>query len=236
MIPEISVVILCYKAGYRVEAFVEKVVVLLEGIVPSWEIVLVGNYWEDSGDETPDAVRKLASQRNNIKAVAIPKRGMMGWDAKSGLKEATGRTICFIDGDEQMPPEDIARVYEKITKENLDFVKTFRLKRNDGIFREVNSLAFNFMFRLLFPRIKVNDINSKPKIFTRDAYSKMCLTADDWFFDTEMIIECGKLKLKIGEIPTEFLKCPYRRSFVRLSAIFEFIKNLLHARIKTFYR
>lgn len=235
MIPEISVVILGYKAGYRIEAFVEKVIKLLEKTVSSWEIVLVGNYWENSGDETPDVVKKIASRRNNIVAVAMPKQGMMGWDAQSGLREANGRFICLIDGDEQMPPEDIARVYEKIKKENLDLVKTFRIKRDDGIFRKINSQAYNFVFRILFPGIKVKDVNSKPKIFTKEAYSKMKLTADDWFFDAEMIIHCRKLKLKIGEIPTEFHKCAYRKSFVKLSAICEFIKNLLRARIKDFY-
>ena len=235
MNPEISVVILCYKAGYRIEAFVDKVIRLLEKIVSSWEIILVGNYWENSGDETPDAVRKLAAGRKNIKAVAMPKKGMMGWDAQSGLKEATGRLVCMIDGDEQMPPEDIARVYDKITRDNLDFVKTFRLKRDDGIFRKLNSLGFNCIFRLLFPAIKVRDVNSKPKIFTRDAYAKMRLTSDDRFFDTEMILECGRLKLRMGEIPTKFHRCAYRKSFVKLSAIFEFIRNLIRARIKTFY-
>jgi len=236
MIPELSVVILCYKAGHRVESFVEKVIALLEKIAPSWEIVLVGNYWENSGDETPDVVRKLAFKNNNIKAVTMPKKGMMGWDAQSGLREATGRLVCLIDGDDQMPPKDIARVYDKITKEYLDFVTTFRLKRDDGIFRKINSIAFNFIFRLLFPGIKVRDVNSKPKIFTKDVYSKMRLAADDWFLDAEMIIECGRLKLKIGEIPTEFHGCAYRRSFVKLNAIFEFARNLICARIKNFYR
>ncbi len=235
MIPEISVVILGYKAGHRIEAFVEKVIKLLDKTVPSWEIVLVGNYWENSSDETPDVVRKIASQRKNIKAVAMPKQGMMGWDAQSGLREASGRLICLIDGDEQMPPEDISRVYEKIKGENLDLVKTFRIKRGDGLFRKINSQAYNFLFRIMFPGIKVKDINSKPKIFTKEAYSKMHLTADDWFFDAEMIIQCRKLKLKVGEIPTEFHKCAYRKSFVKLSAIYEFIKNLLRARIRAFY-
>jgi len=62
----------------------------------------------------------------------------------------------------------------------------------------------------------------------------MRLTANDWFLDAEMLIQCARLKLKMGEIPVTFDKCVTRESFVRIDAIFEFIKNLLRARIKEF--
>tara|TARA_B100001964_G_C14022009_1_gene504320 strand:+ start:24 stop:125 length:102 start_codon:yes stop_codon:yes gene_type:complete len=32
---------------------------------------------------------------------------MMGWDAISGIKAASGDVVALIDGDGQMPPNDI---------------------------------------------------------------------------------------------------------------------------------
>ena len=235
MIPEISVVILCYKEGQRLNSFVNKTISLLEKFLISWEIVLVANYWDNTEDNTPAEAKKIASQRSNIKAVTMLKKGGMGWDARNGFKEAGGRFICLIDGDGQIPPEDIIRVYEKIKSDKLDFVTTYRVQRGDSLLRKVNSYTYNMAFRILFPGVRVKDANSKPKIFTEEAYSRMCLTANDWFLDAEMLIQCARLKLKIGEIPVTFDKCVTRESFVRIDAIFEFIKNLLRARIKEFF-
>ena len=224
---EISVVILCYRAGERIRSFVDKTIKLLNDSIPYWEIILVGNYLKNTDDPTPETVKDISSKNQNIKVVTRVKEGMMGWDARSGLEKCTGKYICLIDGDEQMPPEDIIRVYRKISGEDLDFVKTYRHIRHDGLVRRVVSDIYNLVFVVLFPGINVRDVNSKPKIFKKEAYDKMNLTSDDWFLDAEMVIQANKLGLKIGELPTEFYKCPHRKSFVKFHTIFEFIKNLL---------
>lgn len=230
MMPDISVVVLCYRAGEKIRGFVNNAIKLLDNSSLSWEIILVGNYSENTNDLTPKIVKEISEGNQNVKFVARVKEGMMGWDARSGLEKAAGKYICLIDGDEQMPPEDIVRVYKKITDENLDFVMTYRKVRHDGIIRKLISDVYNLVFNLLFSEVNVRDVNSKPKIFKKEAYDKMRLTSDDWFLDAEMVIKARKLKLKTGELPTEFYKCQHRKSFVKFSAIFEFIKNLLKAR------
>lgn len=234
---ELSVVVLCYRAGKRIYSFVDRIIeLLLTNSIGLWEIVLVGNYFENSGDDTPYIVNDIALKyKHNIIVVTLPKKGMMGWDAKSGFSRASGRYICLIDGDEQMPAEDIIRVYRKISNENLDFVKTYREQRFDSFARKAISRIYNSLFKLLFPGINVRDVNSKPKIFTREAYNKLNLLSNDWFLDCEMVIQAHKLKLKIGEISTKFYKCPYRESFVRTNTISEFIKNLFYFRMKEFF-
>ncbi|MBN1364654.1 MAG: glycosyltransferase family 2 protein [Syntrophaceae bacterium] len=235
MAPEISVVILCYKEGQRLSSFVNRTANLLERLFIPWEIVLVANYWDNKDDETPKEAKKISTQMSNIKVVSILKQGGMGWDARNGFEKASGKFICLIDGDGQMPPESIIRVYEKIKNDKLDFVTTYRTERGDSILRKVNSYIYNLVFRILFPRIKVKDANSKPKIFTKEIYSKMRLSANDWFLDAEILIQCARMRLKIEEIPVTFNKCISRESFVRIDAIFEFIVNLLRARIKEFF-
>ena len=191
MNPEISVVILCYGAGERIYGFVDKVSRLLDRFIPSWEMILVGNYLDGARDRTSDIVEEVASKRDNIHAVVMPKKGMMGWDARSGLDRASGRYLCLIDGDEQMPYRDIVRVYRKIKEKDLDLVKTYRALRYDGIKRIIISQGYNLLFTLLFPGISAVDINSKPKIFRKEVYKKMGLISDDWFLDAEIMISQG---------------------------------------------
>jgi glycosyltransferase involved in cell wall biosynthesis len=232
--PELSVVILCYGAGERVYGFVDRVTRLLDRFIPSWEMILVGNYIDGRRDRTSDIVEEVASKRENIHAVVMPKKGMMGWDARSGLERARGRYVCLIDGDEQMPYRDIVRVYRKIKKDDLDIVKTYRAVRHDGFKRVVISLVYNFLFMLLFPGIAARDINSKPKIFRKEIYGKMDLRSDDWFLDAEIMIKARKLKLKVGMVPSKFYKCDYRGSFVKMVTILEFLRNMARARLEEF--
>lgn len=234
VIPELSVVIFCYQTGEYARIFTAEVVKNIDKLGIDYELVLVANYWEGSGDITPHVAKELQKSNQRIKAVALPKAGRMGWDMISGLKVATGMKIAVIDGDGQMPPEDLVRVYKKMKEGAFDLVKTYRTKRGDSFFRAFISLTYNLIFHILFPGLPVRDVNSKPKIFTRDVYERLNLTSFDWFIDAEMMIQARRLHLKIGEIPTIFKNIDSRPSYVRPAAIWEFIRNLSKARLKEF--
>lgn len=235
MNPEISVVILCYRAGKKAAEFIDKVINETNSLTENWEIILVGNYIKGSQDETPQVVQAIAAREQRIKTVTLEKKGMMGWDARAGLNQATGNTIALIDGDGQMLPEDLSKVYQKLKAENLDMVKTYRKKRQDGLLRKINSDVYNILFRFLFPRFKIKDVNSKPKIFTKEFFSKLNLKADDWFLDAEIMIQARRYQCKLGEIPTVFLESKNRKSFIRVKHILEFLKNFFFARIQEFF-
>ncbi len=229
--PSVSVVILAYRSGEGIRAFVESMVQSLDKNEPNWEIILVGNHYVDDGDRTPCIVSEIAQNHPRICAVTRIKKGMMGWDMKSGLEAATGRTIAVIDGDGQMPFEDVMHVYNKLTEEGLDLVKTFRTQRGDGLYRKTISVAYNIIFNILFPGLNCKDVNSKPKIMTREVYNRMHLNSNGWFIDAEIMIQARKMKLKIGETPTIFLQINYRPSFVKFRSIWEFFVNLLWYRL-----
>lgn len=230
----LSVVILCYRAGKDVKGFVEEVVDCLEKEMDDWQIILVGNYFEGTGDRTPEVVREMAEMDDRIRAVTRIKEGMMGWDVRSGFSEATGDVIALIDGDGQMMGQDIVRAYRILRKEACDLVKTYRIKRHDGLYRGLISRVYNFIFHILFKGLDVRDVNSKPKLITKTAYGMLNLESDDWFIDAEIMIQARRLRFKVIEIPSVFYELKGRRSFVRLPAILEFIKNLIVARIKEF--
>ena len=189
----------------------------------------MGNYIEGSDDETPQVVKKLAEGSNNIRTVIRPKQGMMGWDMRMGLDAARGTYIGVIDGDGQFPPESIIACLLKCELEELDMAKTYRVIRDDGLYRRLISAVYNGIFRVLFG-FKVRDINSKPKIIRRDKYELLHLESDDWFADAEIIIRARELGLKIGETPVHFKSNDNRGSFVKPKAILEFSSNLLKYR------
>jgi glycosyltransferase involved in cell wall biosynthesis len=233
-ITELSVVVLCYRSEYSIIPFIEKVKKTVEKLTDNFEIILVANFIENSDDKTATIVQEIADKESVYKPICKPKKGMMGWDMKEGLAICRGNYLCVIDGDGQFPIENITKCYNEIKKSTYDLVKTYRIKREDGFYRKTISKIYNFIFSILFSSIDSKDINSKPKIFTRKAYNQMNLTSDDWFIDAEIMLEVKRLKLSFYEFPTEFLSLNDRQSFVKFSAILEFVKNLFLFKFKDF--
>jgi glycosyltransferase involved in cell wall biosynthesis len=229
--PELSVVILCYRSGSAIIEFVSRTERLIQGITDSYELVLVANYIEGSDDRTRDYVAQIAKENLKCKAICLPKKGMMGWDMRSGMDAASGEYICIIDGDGQFPIQSISDCYKIISTTDNDLVKTYRAKRGDGFYRKLISKVYNFLFSLLFPGINTKDANSKPKLLRASAYQQMNLKSDDWFIDAEIMLSVKDLGLKFHEFPIEFYELSGRSSFVKFPAIWEFIKNLVEYRL-----
>lgn len=237
MNPDLSVVVLCYRSGDDARTCAARIgTLLIDAGIDNYQLVLVGNYVAGSGDTTPEVVRELAAGDPRIVCSAVAKEGMMGWDMRSGLALATGDCIAIIDGDGQMPLEDLVRTYRLLRDQRLDLAKTYRTRRGDGLRRKLFSLVFNALFHLLFPGLPARDINSKPKVLTRAAYERLDLQSDDWFIDAEILIQARRLGFRIGETETEFLGLTGRRSFVNMAAVIEFLRNFWRYRILEFRR
>jgi len=232
--PDISVVVLAYRSASTIEGFVSSLVASLDNERLDWEIILVGNYAEGADDQTPEVVRRISSGNSRIKSVVRVKEGMMGWDMKSGLQAATGKTLAVIDGDGQMPCTDVIRVYQLMREKGCDLVKTVRVERSDGFYRKLISTNYNRLFNVLFPGMDARDVNSKPKILTRELYENMNLGSNGWFIDAEIMIIARRLKMSIGTIETTFHSIDTRPSFVKPLAVLEFLANLIWYRIKEF--
>lgn len=231
--PELSVVCLCYRAEEAAAEFAAQICGELAAARIDYELVLVANYHPGDGDRTPGIAHAYAKTQPRVRVVARAKEGMMGWDMRSGMEAATGAHIAVIDGDGQMPASDIVRVYRVLRSADYDLVKTFRARRFDGAYRVWLSRGYNLLFRLLFPGASAfRDINSKPKVMTRAAYARMCLVSSDWFTDAEIMIEALRNRLRIAEVATIFLSNERRATFIRPATILEFVRNLLHYRLR----
>jgi dolichol-phosphate mannosyltransferase len=226
--PDLSVVVLCYKSGDLARSFYLKLKKSLNEVVENHQIILVGNY-SSVADMTPEIVRSIAAKDPKVTALTKKKQGMMGWDMISGLKVAKGKYVAVIDGDDQFKPELIIKVFKEIKKQNVDFVKTKRLRRDDGLLRAVISFFFNMGFILLFGSYQhAYDVNSKPKIMKRSLLKQMNLTDTGWFIDAEIMLEVMRLKGTLAEVPVRFYKNKYRDSFVGWKAVIEMITKLIY--------
>jgi glycosyltransferase involved in cell wall biosynthesis len=228
--PELSAIVLCYRAEESIRQVIDPLYAQLAASGLEFELVLVANYHEGEPDRTPEIVRRFAAEHDRVTAIIEPKQGAMGWDMRSGLAAATGSAMVVIDGDAQNPVEDVLRLYREMQRTGVDVMKGRRIARFDGLYRRVVSGVYNGLFVVMFGTRGLWDINGKPKGLTRAAYERLDLTSDDWFIDAEIILKARRAGLQVAELPVVFNRNEERASFVRTSAILEFLRNMLRAR------
>jgi glycosyltransferase involved in cell wall biosynthesis len=230
--PVLSAIVLCYRAGESIHLVIDPLYEQLADDGVPFELVLVANYNEGQDDPTPEIVERWAAEREHVTVVAKPKQGAMGWDMRSGFEAARGDYLLVIDGDAQNPPEDLAEMYRRMKANRADVMKGRRIARFDGPYRRIVSTVFNMLFLLLFRTRGLWDINGKPKGLTRAAYQQLDLEADDWFIDAEIVLEARRKGLRVIEMPVIFRRNDERASFVRVSAIWEFMGNMARTRLR----
>jgi glycosyltransferase involved in cell wall biosynthesis len=230
--PALSAIVLCYRAEESIGRVIEPLYGDLSESGIAFELVLVANYDEGRSDSTPQVVTAFAADRENARTVIEAKQGAMGWDMRKGLEAATGDYLVVIDGDAQNPVQDVLRMYREMERTGTDVMKGRRIARFDGLKRRIVSEVYNGLFMVVFGTRGLWDINGKPKGMTRAAYERLHLSSDDWFIDAEIVLAARREGLEISELPVVFNRNEERASFVRASAILEFLRNMARTRLK----
>lgn len=232
---DLSIILLCYKSELFAQHYLNKVKrSMQDNKINSYDILLVANYVKGSIDKTPDIVIKLADNNDNVSALTMekPEHGWLGWDVRQAFSKTNGKYVALIDGDGQMPADDIARCYLFSKSSDTDITMTYRTTRGDGMYRRTLSYFYNLSMKILFPNVGIKDINSKPKVIKQKLIEELDLKSNGWTIDAEIMLQAYKRKAKIKEIPTLFLGQPNgRKSFVGVKAIFEFINFIINKRL-----
>ena len=174
----------------------------------------------------------FATDLDSVRTVIEAKQGAMGWDMRSGLAAAEGDYLVVIDGDAQNPVDDVLKMYRRMRATGVDVMKGRRIARFDGPYRRVISTVYNVAFTVLFGTRGIWDVNGKPKGLTRAAYEALELESDDWFIDAEIVLSARRRGLAVAELPVVFHRNDERDSFVRPTAILEFLRNMARQRLR----
>ena len=221
-----SSIVLCYRAGDSILRVIEPLYQDLARSGVDFELILVANFDEGAEDSTSTYTREFAAGHDRVRAIAKAKQGAMGWDMRAGFEAARGERMIVIDGDAQNPVDDVLRMYREMRQTGVDVMKGRRVTRLDSFYRRFISVVYNSLFFLMFWTRGLWDINGKPKGLTRSAYEQLALRSDDWFIDAEIVIHARRAGLTIAELPVSFRTNEDRQSFVKASAIAEFLKNM----------
>jgi glycosyltransferase involved in cell wall biosynthesis len=168
----ISIIIPFHNEAENIPILLKEMKEVMEKNSIAYEVVLVDDGSAQSIE--PDIHMSAATYVHHHKRLG------KGEALKTGLKNAQGDMIIFMDGDLQDDPNDIPVLLQKL-KEGYDLVNGIRTKRKDtGIIKLYSAFA-NKLLRAAF-KSPFTDINCGFKIFRREVLDEMPLYGNNFRF------------------------------------------------------
>lgn len=103
---------------------------------------------DGSTDRTVEVIESL-KDRLPILLISAPERKGYSRAVVDGLREATAEYVALMDSDGQADPAALPRMVAEI--DDVDAVVAYRNPRLDRLIRRINSAAFGFIYRRMFP-------------------------------------------------------------------------------------
>jgi glycosyltransferase involved in cell wall biosynthesis len=170
---------------------------------PDQEIIVVCN---GCNDGTPEFVTRVSKQYPQIKLLHFEGKIGKGAAIVFGFKAAVGKAIGFIDADESVAPEDVAKMCNFL--KNVDGVIASRKLKESTILvkqpfiRRVASKSFNYLIRAIF-NLQIKDTQCGAKVFKREALINIIneLNTRGFEFDVELLWKLKRRGYEILEFP-----------------------------------
>ncbi|OGK31095.1 glycosyl transferase [Candidatus Roizmanbacteria bacterium RIFCSPHIGHO2_12_FULL_33_9] len=212
----LSVVIPVYNEEEVIEVFYKE----LSKHLPKRDTEMI---FVDDGsiDNTPSLLKKLAEENSNIRIFSFRKHRGKSEALTLGFKKASGDMILTIDADLQDRPDQIGKLIEK-SKEGWDLISGWRKNRKDSFFKKISSKVFN-LISSIFWGLKVNDLNSGLKLYTKDAAKSLNLYGGMHRFIPLLLFQEG---FSVTEVPVIHDKRRLGKSKYNISKVFTEMPDL----------
>jgi len=161
--PEVSVIIPVYNEEAGLKALFERLYPALDAMRTSYEVIFINDGSRDKSAAMlaeqfrarPDTTRVVLLNGNYGQHMAI----------LAGFEQSRGAIVLTLDADLQNPPEEIAKLVEKM-REGYDYVGSIRRDRQDTLWRRKASRAMNRL-RERITRIRMTDQGCMLRAYSR---------------------------------------------------------------------
>jgi polyisoprenyl-phosphate glycosyltransferase len=146
--PMLSVVVPMHGEAKGMDALFARLLPVLEGIDPAFEVVCVD---DGSRDATLERLRDWNAREPRVRAVSLSRNFGKEVAIAAGLRYARGDAVVIIDADLQHPPETIVH-FVRLWREGYRNVYGVRRDRDtDGVARRAFTRAFYRLFDAVSP-------------------------------------------------------------------------------------
>jgi glycosyltransferase involved in cell wall biosynthesis len=221
-VESLSVFFPCYNEQDNLRRVYESAAKVLGNQGLDYEIILVD---DGSADQTPRIADTLATADPRVKVVHHPTNLGYGAAIQSGIRAATKTLVFFTDGDGQFDLNELPPLLP-LMKE-FDIVSCFRLDRQEGLIRKLNSWCWTRLVCLLF-RLKLKDINCAFKLFKHRVFDGMELQSAGALINAEILARATRRRYAIFQVGVHhFPRLRGRPTGANLRVIFRAFRELV---------
>jgi dolichyl-phosphate beta-glucosyltransferase len=206
-IPQLSIVVPAYNEEHRLGLTVEEAVRYLRGRRTSFELIVVD---DGSTDRTSALVDGLADRFAEVRLIRLAANGGKGLAVRTGVVNARGRTVLFMDADGATPIEELERL-EAAVVAGADIaigsraVQTEDVRVKAKLYRHLIGRTFHWFVRTLAVR-GIRDTQCGFKLFKAEAaqqiFSRMRMSG--FSFDVEVLLMAQRRGFRIDEVPVNW--------------------------------
>lgn len=156
---------------------------------------------DGSTDRTPEMADAIAAADSRVRVHHQENRGY-GGALRAGFENARGELICFSDGDLQFDLREMSRLLDRLNdpaRPPVNAVIGYRIKRRDPPHRIFIAKSYNAIVSVLFG-LRVRDIDCAMKLFRREVFDGLPLSADSPFLSAEMLIKLRARGEKLAQV------------------------------------
>jgi glycosyltransferase involved in cell wall biosynthesis len=232
--PMLDIVIPVYNEQEQLEKSVLTLREYLRNDFPySWQITIVDN---GSQDETWNIARRLEqTYRGEVQALHMDQKGR-GRALRRAWGSSRAAVVCYMDVDLSTGLEGLLPLVSPLMTGHSMIAIGSRLARGAKVKRqwkrEIISRCYNLLIKMIFGPV-FSDAQCGFKAVRKDLLVQMLpeIENNEWFFDSEMLLLAAHNKIRIHEVPVDWVEDPDTRVNIKRT-VMEDLKGLTRMRFK----
>ncbi len=205
---KLSVIVPCYNEKNSISEIINQVKNV--DIPLEKEIIIVDDF---STDGTREILKKLQKSEQGIKILFSEKNMGKGYSLRNGFTHSTGDIIIIQDADLEYDPNEYAVLLKPILDNEADVVYGSRFKVDYvDKFSFLSHYLGNKLLTTIsnqFTGLKLTDVETCYKMFTKEILDKIHLTEDRFGFDPEFTAQIAKINCRISEVGIKYKNRSY---------------------------
>ncbi len=214
--PRLSIVVPAFNEAKRLPQSLARMIDFFSGFAFSHEVLVVVEHGRDG---TLELAAELLAKQENFRVIDNRVQRGKGFAVRSGMLQARGDFVFYMDADLSVPLEEVERFIEHFDAHpEHDLVvgnrqhALSRIERRQTPLREKMGQIFNRVLRAVL-RIEWRDTQCGFKAFRAEASREIFArqTLDGFAFDVEVLLLAQALGYGIADLPVRWINSPESR-------------------------
>lgn len=201
----LSIVMPAYNEEKLIYQSIIKTLDIVSGFVREIELIAVN---DGSKDNTKAEILRAVRKDKRVRLVTSDKNRGKGNAIISGVSQAEGKYIAFVDADLELNPAQLEGYLKKMLDDNADVVIGCKFHKGSKLKypfkRKVISMCYYIMLIILF-HLNVKDTQTGLKVFKAEAIKPVghIIRTSGFAYDIELLVAVHRRGFKIAEMPVE---------------------------------